>query len=48
MKVANKYLSNTQWISHYYKDLCDKTLAQINEQQLQGTSKKSFSTLFLI
>ena len=33
MKVANKYLSSTQWIFHYYKDLGDKTLAQINEQQ---------------
>lgn len=48
MKVANKYLSSTQWIFHYYKDLGDKTLAQINEQQLHWQCNTTTNSIAII
>ncbi|HPH99158.1 MAG TPA: DUF1572 family protein [Chitinophagaceae bacterium] len=48
MKVSNKYLSSTQWIFHYYKDLCDKTLAQINEQQLHWQCNTTTNSIAII
>ena len=48
MKVANKYLSSAQWIFHYYKDLCDKTLAQINEQQLHWQYNTTTNNIAII
>ena len=48
MKVANKYLSSTQWIFHYYKDLGDKTLAQINEQQLHWQYNTTTNSIAIV
>ncbi len=48
MKVANKYLSSTQWIFHYYKDLGDKTFAQINEQQLHWQYNTTTNSIAII
>lgn len=48
MKVANKYICSTQWIFHYYKDLGDKALAQINEQQLHWQYNTTTNSIAIV
>ena len=48
MTVTNTYLSSAQFMFLYYKDLGDKTLAQINEQQIHWQYNTTTNSIAII
>ena len=48
MQVTTNYLSSIKWIFHFYKDLGDKSLDQLNDQQIHWQYNEASNSIAII